>query len=393
MGTGRRLAGHPVSDTTPRHPSISASIIVKDAATTIVPCLASFVDDVDEVVVVDTGSTDRTVAVVEAYARERAPHVRVEHFAWCDDFSAARSAALAHLTHDWVFWVDADDLVENAGALRGLAAQGAESAVPVGWSLPYEYAPGELIRRVRLVGPRDRWRWQYPVHELLVADDVDAAVELSSDDVRVIHVRAPEAAADHSARNIRVHERHFATCVAAGTLPDARSYLVFAIDLHQANRPEEAVLRYLQAADLTQDADERYVALHSAADCLRVLGRHQEALEFGLHAAHYVAHRPDAYFVLAATALELGDPEASVAWAERGFACPDSDSRYIRADDAYTYWPYVRYVEAQMALDNPAAALAAARKVQSAWTAPEIDDLVARLSREVAPADTPTAGT
>jgi glycosyltransferase involved in cell wall biosynthesis len=60
-------------------------------------------DLVDEVIVVDTGSTDRTVAVAEQMG------ARVFHFPWVDNFAAARNESLRHATGEWIFWMDADD--------------------------------------------------------------------------------------------------------------------------------------------------------------------------------------------------------------------------------------------------------------------------------------------
>jgi glycosyltransferase involved in cell wall biosynthesis len=60
----------------------------------------------DEIVVVDTGSVDRTREI----AREHG--AKVFEFAWIDDFAAARNAALDHATGDYAFWLDADDVIE-----------------------------------------------------------------------------------------------------------------------------------------------------------------------------------------------------------------------------------------------------------------------------------------
>jgi glycosyltransferase involved in cell wall biosynthesis len=52
---------------------------------------------------VDTGSTDRTIEIAREFGAE------VHSFAWCDDFSAARNAALEHATGDWILIIDADE--------------------------------------------------------------------------------------------------------------------------------------------------------------------------------------------------------------------------------------------------------------------------------------------
>src|SRR6185295_10128605 len=73
----------------------------------------------DEVIVADTGSTDRT----EQVARDLGAVVC--RFPWCDDFSAARNFALSHARGDWIFWLDADEelLPESVAELRECLAR------------------------------------------------------------------------------------------------------------------------------------------------------------------------------------------------------------------------------------------------------------------------------
>ncbi|HEX6512852.1 MAG TPA: glycosyltransferase, partial [Chloroflexota bacterium] len=89
---------------------------VKNEEANLGRCLASLAGAVDDIVVVDTGSTDRTVEI----AREHG--ARVFLFKWCDDFSAARNESLRHARGSCILWVDADDeLIERQpGALREL---------------------------------------------------------------------------------------------------------------------------------------------------------------------------------------------------------------------------------------------------------------------------------
>lgn len=88
----------------PAHwPTVSLCMIVKNEEKNLADCLASVGDFASEVIIVDTGSTDRTVEIA------RASGARVEYFAWIDDFSAARNESIRYATGDWIFWMDADD--------------------------------------------------------------------------------------------------------------------------------------------------------------------------------------------------------------------------------------------------------------------------------------------
>jgi tetratricopeptide (TPR) repeat protein len=100
-------------------PFISACLIVKNEEDNLARCLGSVASAVDEIVLVDTGSTDRTVEIAEQFG------ARVFHFTWCDDFSAARNESLRHARGEWILWVDGDDeLVEaQPDALRTLCSR------------------------------------------------------------------------------------------------------------------------------------------------------------------------------------------------------------------------------------------------------------------------------
>lgn len=80
---------------------VSAVLIVKDEEEILDNALKS-VKDFDEIVVVDTGSTDSTVDIAKKYTDA------IYHFPWCDDFSAARNFAISKATGDWIYSIDAD---------------------------------------------------------------------------------------------------------------------------------------------------------------------------------------------------------------------------------------------------------------------------------------------
>src|SRR5262249_7770815 len=84
-------------------PRLSVCLITRDEEAFLARCLNSIRSVADQIVVVDTGSQDRTIQIAQQFGAE------VYHFPWCDDFAAARNTALEHATGDWVLILDADE--------------------------------------------------------------------------------------------------------------------------------------------------------------------------------------------------------------------------------------------------------------------------------------------
>ncbi|MEH1900446.1 MAG: tetratricopeptide repeat protein [Nostoc sp.] len=87
---------------------LSLCMIVKNEARTLPKCLNSVRNVVDEMVVLDTGSIDRTPNIAQQLG------AKVYHFKWCNDFSAARNAALKYVSGDWILVLDADETLTPA---------------------------------------------------------------------------------------------------------------------------------------------------------------------------------------------------------------------------------------------------------------------------------------
>ncbi|MGZ6249071.1 MAG: tetratricopeptide repeat-containing glycosyltransferase family 2 protein [Syntrophales bacterium] len=94
--------------------SISLCMIVKNEEHCLGRCLKSVCDNVDEIIVVDTGSTDRTLEIAKSYG------ARIYHHPWENDFSKHRNQSLSYATGSWIFQLDADEELfpEDGSALR-----------------------------------------------------------------------------------------------------------------------------------------------------------------------------------------------------------------------------------------------------------------------------------
>lgn len=84
-------------------PQISLVMIVRNESLRLAHCLESVKNQVDEIIIVDTGSSDDTLLIAKQYTE------KVYSYPWNDDFSSARNYALAQVTCDWVLSLDADE--------------------------------------------------------------------------------------------------------------------------------------------------------------------------------------------------------------------------------------------------------------------------------------------
>ena len=87
---------------------ISLCMIVRDEERVLERCLSSIADLVDEIVIVDTGSTDRTKEIAKKFTDQ------IYDFQWVDDFSKARNFAFSHATMDYIMTMDADEVLESS---------------------------------------------------------------------------------------------------------------------------------------------------------------------------------------------------------------------------------------------------------------------------------------
>lgn len=146
-------------------------MIVKNEAQALPKCLSSVKDIVDEIVVVDTGSIDRTPEIAQGFG------AKVHYFAWCNDFSAARNAALKYVTGDWVLVLDADETLtpEIVPQMQNAIAQDEYLLINlVRCEVDAEQSPYSLVSRLFRNHPDIRF--DRPYHAL-IDDSVAAIVE------------------------------------------------------------------------------------------------------------------------------------------------------------------------------------------------------------------------
>ena len=288
---------------TPGAPSVrlSACLIVKDEEERLPACLSALDGLVDEIVIYDTGSTDRSIEL----ARSLGATV-IEGY-WDDHFARARNAALDHCTGDWVLWVDADEVIRTRPgvSLKSILAR-TQDGVDA-WSVLINNAVGngtssQIRHQATRLFRRERCEWAGRIHEQVVR---------RGDAGNIAHARLDdEVWIDHS------------------------GYLAEVVT--QRNKTERNI-RMAQAEVEKADGWERSHSLTSLARSLMMGGRLQEALENAGKAldgtSNPITRRVAARTALEAS-LELGRLEDARAWCSR-LAAEGADDTTVRCLEAF----------------------------------------------------------
>ncbi|WP_437193296.1 glycosyltransferase [Planctomicrobium sp. SH527] len=184
---------------------LSACLIVRDNEQTIRPCLESLGPWVDELIVVDTGSQDRTPQICEELG------ATVHHWAWQDSFSLARNESFRHARGEWIFWMDSDDTIpEHCGQKLKQLVDGEHPEQVLGYVMQV-HCPGinphdvTAVDHVKLIRNRPDLDWEFHIHEQILPAIRRAGGDVAWTDIYVVH-----SGSDHSeAGHVRKLERDF----------------------------------------------------------------------------------------------------------------------------------------------------------------------------------------
>ena len=155
-------------------------MIVKNEEKTLARCLESVKGFFDEIVIIDTGSTDETENIAAKYTD------KILSFEWCDDFSAARNYSFSKASCDYVMWLDADDVIleSDLDKLKQLKKNlsGKEDVIMLPYNTSFDKNSKPLFSfyRERILKRSRDFKWHGRVHEAVEYEGIvvyyDAAV-------------------------------------------------------------------------------------------------------------------------------------------------------------------------------------------------------------------------
>jgi tetratricopeptide (TPR) repeat protein len=321
--------------------TLTLAMIVKDEEEHLARCLESVAPWVDQLIVVDTGSTDRTVEIALEHGAE------VRHHEWTGDFAAARNVSFEAATCDWVMYLDADEaLVDGEGprlrALLGHVWREAFFVVETNYTGGLEDGTAVTHNAMRIFRNRPEYRFEGRMHEQIahsLPSYLPERVELSP--VRIDHygyLGVVRDTKDKSRRNIELLERQ-----EAEQGPSAFLHYNLGSEHAAAGDGHGALERFRRAwallAGRTNLGSLGYVPSLAGrlVRALRVCGHHEEALSQGDAILELFPGFTDIVLEQAFAARGLGDEQRAAELFQRCLDMGDAPSAYSPMVGAGTY--------------------------------------------------------
>lgn len=333
----------------PNRPRLSVAMIVKNEAEHLEKTLASLKKIYDELVIVDTGSTDNTKEIAKKFGA-KIYDFHIDPFR----FDAARNESFSHCTGEWILWLDADDfLVNPEGVLEEIEA--AQPQVDV-FHAAYNYAFNQLGMCVarhdkeRLIRNNKALKWAGPLHEALIP--LRTPVVMRTDKFEVNHDKDDAGHYRSAERNYAIIKEVVKNDGVDDT--DPRNLYSLANAALGLEKWEEAISFFELFTTRSGWKDEIYMALHRAALCSRKIGKIDQAIEYEFRALSILPNCRDAYLGLGESYLQKEEWDKAEVWLLLSFdqSVQKPAAVYNPAEYTFTPWWLLAHVYTNKALDG-----------------------------------------
>ena len=312
--------------------TISLCMIVKDEEENLGACLDSIKGVVDEIVIVDTGSMDRTKDVARGYTD------KVYDFIWIDDFAAARNFSFSKATKDYCMWLDADDIVPENGQKKLLLwkrqANGTEDALMLPYAAGFDEKGkvGFCYYRERILKRERGFRWKGRVHEAIA---VYGKVEYL--DIIIEHHTKKHK---YNNRNLRIYEK-----MKQENIPfETRDQFYYARELYYHKRYQEAEEGFQEFLKEKNGFSENQVeACRMAAYCCYKLDREEDALGFLLRGLRFRVPKGELCCDIGKHYMDRQIWEQAIFWFQAALNAPkkEKEGGFIE-EECYGYIPCIQ---------------------------------------------------
>lgn len=310
--------------------TISLCMIVKNEEDVLGRCLESVRGAVDEIIIVDTGSGDRTKEIARTYTDQ------VYDFVWIDDFAAARNFSFSKASMEYCMWLDADDILlkEDKQALIKLKKTLDADTVMLRYHVAFDQAgrPTFSYYRERLLRRSGNPAWVGAVHEV-----IPPYGNVQYYDIAVTHKKMHPGDPD---RNLRIFE----SMLEKGTKLDARQQFYYGRELYYHARYEKAI--EVLESFLTNEAawiENKIDACSILSNCYESLSRYKQALAALFYSMQLDVPRAEICCEIGKFFLSHAQYHMAIYWYQAAVECKRQDEAggFVQ-EDCYGYIPYLQ---------------------------------------------------
>ena len=313
-------------------PTISLCMIVKDEEMHIARCLESVAELVDEIIIVDTGSVDRTVELASNYTS------KIYTYLWKDDFADARNYSFSKASMDYCMWMDADDILKDTDRDKFLQLKQTLSLdvdmVMMQYHTAFDEVGNPLFSyfRERWIRNCPRYKWIGAVHEV-----IPPSGNIVYSDIVMCHKKIN---AGDPNRNLNIYRK----ILGEGKKLDARQQYYYGRELYYHKQYQEAIAVLEQFLLLEEGWIENKIeACSICANSYDRLGKEKSALNVLLRSMSFDLPRAELCCEIGKYFLEHGNCPNAVYWYETALSRPKNEySGGFVLPDCYDYIPLLQ---------------------------------------------------
>ncbi|WP_042352561.1 tetratricopeptide repeat-containing glycosyltransferase family 2 protein [Bacillus massiliigorillae] len=321
--------------------SISLCMIVKNEEKVIARCLESVAPLVDEIIIVDTGSSDRTKEIVKKFTDQ------IYDFEWEDDFAKARNFAFSKASKEYTLWLDADDVIlepdqEKFKELKKTLDSSVDSVQMKYVLLKDEHgAIISSLNRNRLLKTSNKFKWIGAVHEYV---EVGGNIILS--EICITHQSIKTGKTD---RNIKIYRKQ----MEKGLEFTPRDLFYYANECYEHNLNEEAITYYKKFLDTERGwFDDCIRACDQGAEAYIRLGNTKEAIMLILRSFSYAIPRANLCCKLGYLYMEQKEFDRAVYWYEAALKCDVEKVKSTGGLVDYAYYTWLPHLQLCVCYDT-----------------------------------------
>ena len=327
--------------------TLSLCMIVRDEEEMLPRCLAAAAPAVDEIVIVDTGSTDRTIEI----AREFGANVIERE--WTGSFSDARNASFEAATSDWIVYLDADEVlvaedIDRLKALTGRVWREAFYLVETNYTGDVGDGGAVTVNALRVFRNRPHYRFEGRLHEQIAQHLPTYADRLEQSSVRIDHygyLGVVRDAKEKSLRNLELLRAQQAEGESSAFLHFNLGTEYSIIGDHGRALAELSHAWSLVEAGGEEGRDYVPALLQRLVAALRHSGAPGEAITRAREGLKRFPGYTDLVFAQALASLSLGREDDAIGYWEQCLEMGDAPARYLSASGTGTFLPRISLAE------------------------------------------------